>query len=107
MTAAVRAMLLMASTFAIACGGAPPDAVEQGPGETPNDRSSTYSVTVDDSPSPCGWIELPRGALEYVPCPTESMSSPISDSPENDGEFGASPGPFDPRPEPPGDPSPM
>jgi hypothetical protein len=107
MTDAVRAMLLMASVFAMACGGAPPDVVEQRQDEPVRDRSSTYSVPVEAAPSPCGWIELPRGALEYVPCPTEGAPSPISDPPGEDEGYGAVPGTFDPRPEPPGDPPPM
>lgn len=102
------ATVLMAASmlFVAACGGAAPDAVEEEPRETPAERPTAYASEPGAAPTICGWVPMPNGPDEYVACPSQEMSAPISDPADND-EYGAPRGTFDPRPEPPGDPPPM
>lgn len=98
-------MLLMASTLLSACGASPGGVVDDEANQTTPDRSSTYVGAKEGASTPCGWVPMPTGEDEYVPCPSRTVRSPISDPPAEEQEHELPQG-FE-RPEPPGDPPPM
>lgn len=108
MTGGRTSTLLMISAMLFAgCGSADGRRVEPEVERTTAPRASSYVADSVEGSTPCGWLTLPKGGTEYVPCPREELPSPISDSPENDDEFMGPPAGLDPRPEPPGDPPPL
>ena len=101
-------MLFLGVLLVAGCGSAADGTrVEPEAAKPTEQRDSVYTTTNVPGGTPCGFIEMPNHGTEYVPCPSEGIPSPISDSPANDGEFAGPPPGFDPRPEPPGDPPPM
>ncbi len=101
-------IVLIAAVLVTACGASEPRRVEQGPDNATEERSTNYTVDAAEAVVVCGWLSMPTGGLEYVPCPSMGPRSPISDPPASDeDDLGAVPGSLDPRPEPPGDPPPM
>ena len=101
-------IVLIAAVLVAACGGSEPRRVDQGPDSPTEERSTNYTVNAAGPAAVCGWVLMPTGDSEYVPCPSMSKGSPISDPPASDeDDLGAVPGSLDPRPEPPGDPPPM
>jgi hypothetical protein len=104
MTGARTSTLMIGAMLLVACGSSDGTRVAPEIEKATEERSSNYAVTNVEGTTPCGWLEIPNGGTEYVPCTSEGLRSPISDSPETDDEWMGPPAGFDPRPEPPGDP---
>lgn len=109
----MRRFLVSVVVFVASCSGdytAPPEAPPPAPSDP--ERSVSYP---SEGPGgmPCGLLPWPvsdgDGGLawepRYVPC-GGGPRSPISDPPENDNDPGPIPDGLDPRPDPPGDPTP-
>lgn len=106
MTRLCGSLLLIAATLPTACGAADPIHSERAIEHPTEERSAIYPVEGPEAFTPCGWLRMPNGKTDYLPCPSTAARSPISDPPEDELDF-TSPPVTDPRPDPPGDPPPM
>lgn len=108
MTEARGPRLLLATILLVSCGGSAGSPAEPGAiDDTTTERHVDYPVTDPGPPTICGWLTMPNGRLDYVPCPSDAPSSPVSDPPLEDRHDVPLPGAPDPRPAPPGDPPPF
>ncbi len=98
--------LLIVAVVQLACGGAGDLDTERAVDRGEPERFANYPVEGPGYATPCGWLPMPNGQTDYVPCPSAEARSPISDPP--DQEYDDLLGPVvDPRPDPPGDPPPL
>lgn len=108
MTEAHGPKLLLAVFLLISCGGSDGSpAVSETDHDTTTERDVDYPTTDPGAPTICGWLTMPNGRLDYVPCPSDEPRSPVSDPPLEDRHDVPLPGAPDPRPAPPGDPPPF
>lgn len=108
MTEAHRPTLLLAAVLLISCGGSDGSPAEpRGVDDRTTERWVDYPVTDPGAPTICGWLTMPNGRIDYVPCPSDEPRSPVSDPPLEDHHDVTLPGARDPRPAPPGDPPPF
>lgn len=98
--------LLAGAVLQFACGSAGDLELARDDDPPAEERFANYPVEGPGAATPCGWLPMPNGQTDYLPCPSTAARSPISDPPDQEYDDLVGPPPVDPRPDPPGDPPP-